>query len=143
MNKKIVIILIICFLIMCGIDLMAKRINLKSEIKKENSEYEDYLNKEITGTDLATLMNKAINSNEINNVNKDEKNHYIENNSNSIKIEIKMTENDNTYLMEQFYNKGITEFVKLFGEISFKCTNIEYHNKTGRIKKITFEEISP
>ena len=39
------------------------------------------------------------------------------------------------------YKNDITSFVKNFNVILFKCTNIEYHQKTGKISKLTFEQI--
>lgn len=119
-------------------------INIRSdnaEIKKENMEYEQYLNKKILGTNLATLISKVIDQNERNNVQKDEKNYYIDNEENSIKIDLKMTTIDKTYPMEEIYNNKMTEFVKNFNFINFECTSIEYHKKTGRISKLVFEEL--
>lgn len=110
-------------------------------IKKENSEYEYYLNKEIYGTEVTTIINKAINQNENNRVQKDENNYYIENDENSIKIEIKMITTGKTYPMEEIYNNDITRFVQNFNLVKFKCTVLEYHKKTGKIRKIIFEQI--
>lgn len=110
-------------------------------IKKENSEYEYYLDKNIYGTEVTTVINKAINQNEKNSIQKNEKGHYIENNENSIKIEIKMITTEKTYPMEEIYNNDITKFVQNFNLIEFKCTSIEYHKKTGRIRKIVFEQM--
>lgn len=110
-------------------------------IKENNSAYEYYLGKTVYGTDVTTLINKAINENEKNNIQKDEKNYYIENNENSIKIELKMISTGKTYPMEEIYNNDITRFVQNFNLIQFKCISIEYHKNTGMVKKIIFEEI--
>ena len=83
-------------------------------LKQENSKYECYLNRTIYGTEVATIINKAINQNENNQVQKDEKKHYIENNENSIKIEIKMLTTGKTYPMEEIYNNDMTQFVQNF-----------------------------
>jgi len=109
-------------------------------IKEENSEYEYYLGKSIYGTELTSIINKAINQNENNKIAKDDKNHYIENDENSIKIEVKMLITEKTYPMEELYNNDITKFVENFNLIKFKCTNIEYHKNTGKIKKMMFQE---
>ena len=143
MKNTFLIIVLIIFIIICLV--CSTLINLKaqkSEIKKENSEFEQYLNKEVLGTNIATLISKAIDKNENNKVQKDDKGYYIENSENSIKIDLKMTTIDKTYPMEEIYNNGIIEFVKNFNIIKFKCTNIEYHKKTGKISKILFEELS-
>lgn len=109
-------------------------------IKEKNSEYEYYLGRTVYGTDVTTLINKATNENEKNGIQKNEKNHYIENNENSIKIELKMMTTDKTYPMEEIYNNDITKFVANFNLIKFKCTKLEYHKNTGKIKKLVFEE---
>ena len=59
-------------------------------VKQENLKYEYYLDKTIYGTDLATIINKVVNENENNGIKKDENNYYIENEENSIKVEVKM-----------------------------------------------------
>ena len=53
-----------------------------------------------------------------------------------------MVENDKHYelQMEQIYNSGTEQFVQYYGNIKFKCSKIEYHKKTGRIKYILFEQ---
>lgn len=141
--KKLLLILIILFLIIV-FSVYALRINKTSEkraLENYNNEYKQYLDKTITGTELATVINKAINLNENNNIEKDEKNHYIENEEDSVKIEIKMQITEKTYSMEEIYKSDTSEFVKFFSGENFKCTNIEYHTKTGKISKILFEQI--
>ena len=110
-------------------------------LKQENSKYECYLNRTIYGTEVATIINKAINQNENNQVQKDEKKHYIENNENSIKIEIKMLTTGKTYPMEEICNNDMTQFVQNFNFIQFKCTKLEYHKSSGKVKKLLFEEV--
>jgi len=130
---------LIAICITCGI-----LINIraeKTETTRENIEYEKYLNKEILGTELATLINKVIDKNEKNSLQKDEKGYYIDNGKDSIKIDLKMTTTDKIYPMEEIYNNQITLFVQNFNFISFKCTSIEYHKKTGKIAKLVFEEL--
>ncbi len=122
MKKTVIIILIPILIILFSIIgiLRTKNTTLR-EVKNANMQYEYYLNKEIYGTDVATLINKAINENEQNNIQKNERNYYIENNTNSIKIELKMTTNGKTYQMEEMYNNDITRFVENFNIIKFKC----------------------
>lgn len=142
MKQSLLILLAIFFIIICITCIIL--INLqseKTEIKNENAQYESYLNKEIMGTDLASLIGKVIDKNERNNVQKDENSYYIDNYENSIKIDLKMTTIDKTYPMEEIYNKEIAKFVQNFNLIKFKCTSIEYHEKTGRISKLIFEEL--
>lgn len=111
-----------------------------SKIKEINAQYESYYKKEIYGTDVATIVNRAVNDNENNNVKKDSNGFYIENNTNSIKVEVKITDNDTTYNMETLYNGGMTNFVKYYNNVQFECTKIEYHSETKKIKYILFEQ---
>lgn len=142
MKKTLAIIIIIFLIVTFSVINFVLNIQTESrQTKKENMEYEYYLNKEIYGTDVATIINKAIESNKKNNVAKDENDFYIENKENSIKIELKMISIDKTYQMESIYNNDVTTFVKYFNLIKFKCSSIEYHKKTGKISKIIFEQI--
>ena len=48
---------------------------------------------------------------------------------------------EKTYPMELIYKNNITNFVKNFNVILFKCTNIEYHKTTGKVSKLIFEQV--
>lgn len=113
----------------------------RNNLLKENAEYEKYLDSEIYGIDLATLINKTINQNEKNEVEKDENSIYIQNDENSINIEIYMQDNETTYKMEAFYNAGTEQFLQYYSNVKFKCTKIEYHKNTGRVKYMLFEQL--
>jgi len=113
-----------------------------NDIQKYNLEFEKNYQKEIYGTDLTTIINKVINNNEKNNVEIGQDKKYISNNTNSINIEIKMTDTDQVYSMEMLYNGGVEQFVEHYGNIQFKCTKIEYHKKTGRVSYLYFEQIT-
>lgn len=131
------IVIIICS--MCG--LLITRNNTIRNVKKNNSQYEFYKDKNIYGTELATLINKVVNDNEINNVEKDEKGFFNEKDEKCIKIDIKMNTNGKTYQMETLYNNDITKFVENFNLVKFHCTKIEYNKNSGRVSKLYFEEI--
>lgn len=142
MKNTFLMLLAVIFIIICIACTFLININAeKNELKKENSEYEEYLNKEILGTDLATLISKAVDKNEKNNVQKDNEMRYINNGKDSIKIDLKMSTINKTYPMEEIYNNEMTSFVQNFNLIKFKCTSIEYHEKTGKVAKLLFEEI--
>ena len=139
-TSRLIIIIILLFLVIM-ICLYTLNKNYKTEknvLKRYNKEYEVYLNKKISGTELATLINKVINQNEENKVEKNSKNHYIDNEENSIIILIKIKYTDETYSMEEFYNNDMSEFIKHFSEGEFKCDSIEYHQKTGKVSKMMF-----
>ena len=141
--KKLILLIFIPILIML-ISAIGLAMNLKTTteaVHKGNKEYEYYLGKEIYGTDVTSLMNKEINENEKNGVEKDEKGYYIDNNKDSIKIELKMITVEKTYTMEEINNHDMNQFLKNFNLIKFKCTSIEYHRKTGKVSKMIFEQL--
>ena len=114
---------------------------VKSASIKNNQIYESFLNKQVLGTDLISLINKATDSNDKNEVAKDKKGKYIENGKNSIQIEIKFLELDKTISMEAINGQGYIEFVQNFGTYKFQCTKIEYHKSTNNVKYMYFEQI--
>lgn len=142
MMKKILIFLgiaiIVIFIVM--VNFSAYKIE-KDAIVSYNSEFEQYKDKELYGLDLATVINKAVDQNTKNEVLKDDNGNFISNDENSIEIEIYMQDNEKTYKMETFYNAGTEKFVEYYGDIGFKCSKIEYHEKTGKIKYIYFEQL--
>ena len=93
MIKKVVIgIIIICVIIVAlFFGWYNKNIQVLKNIENFNNEFESYLGKEITGVDLTTIINKALENNLKNNVKKDDKGIYIDNKNNSIQIMIKPT----------------------------------------------------
>ncbi len=115
-----------------------------NEVKQYNLEFEKNYQKEIYGIDLTTIINKVINNNKKNNVELTEDKRFINNNTNSINIDVKMidVETNQVYPMEVFYNGGMERFVQNYSNILFKCTKIEYHKKTGRVSYLYFEQIS-
>ena len=110
------------------------------EIQKENSEFDKYKDREVYGLDVASLINMAIDKNTKNKIEKDDSGNFITNEENSIEIEIHMSDNDITYKMESINNAGIERFLQYYKDIKFKCSKIEYHKNTGRIKYILFEQ---
>lgn len=112
------------------------------EAKRENKQYESYYNQEFYGAEVVTIINKAIDNNLTNQVQRDNKGKYIENDTNSIKIDVKIIDNDKTYDMETLYAGGMDKFVKYYNEIMFKCTKIDYHKSSGKIKYMLIEQIT-
>ena len=141
--KKIVIFFAIVIIVICGISYLY--LNYKAEYnmsKKANLEFEKYLNEEVYGTDLATIINRAVDNNQKNEVEINNKGIYLNNDTNSISIEIKITDNDSIYQMETIYNKGIQNFINNFGSIKFKCVDLKYHKSTNKVKYLLFEQIT-
>lgn len=141
MKKTLLILIAIVIVIVCIIGIKYYSYMMEyNNVIKENEEYEKYKDQEVYGIDLATLVNKAVDKNEKNNIPKDDKNLYIQNDENSIEIEIYIEDNETTYKMEVFYNSGTEQFIQYYGNIKFKCSKIEYHEKTGKVKYILFEQ---
>lgn len=141
--KKVAIFFIIIILIICAI--FAMYISYKANYnisKKSNLSFEKYLNEEVYGSELATVINRAIDRNEKNEVEKNNKGIYQNNDTNSINIEIKMLDDDTIYQMETFYRGGIQNFINYYSNIKFKCVDIEYHSSTNQVKYMLFEQIT-
>lgn len=139
--KKVMI--FITFIIIILILFAIKYYNFKDEYSKTkgiNAQYESYYQKELYGTDVATIVNRAVNDNENHNVKKDSNGFYIDNNNDSIKVDVKITDNSTIYSMESLYNGGMTNFVNFYNNVVFECTKIEYHEGTKKIKYILFEQ---
>ena len=139
--KKIAIFFIIIILIICTI--FAMYISYKANYnisKKSNLSFEKYLNEEVYGSELATVINRAVDRNEKNEVEKNNKGIYQNNDTNSINIEIKMLDDDTIYQMETFYRGGIQNFINYYNNIKFKCVDIKYHSSTNQVKYMLFEQ---
>lgn len=141
--KKVIIFLFIVIAVVATISYLYLDYTAKyNQAQSENIRFEAHKDEEIEGTELTTLINKAMNSNIQNDIPKDEKGEYIENENNSIRIDIKFTDKDVTYPMEKIYNSGMTNFLAYYRYVKFKCNEIQYHKATGRIKYIQFEQIA-
>ena len=141
--KKIAIFLLIIIAIISIISYIY--LNYKFDLnnaKKENLKFEIYTNKEIKGSELVSLINKAVDNNEKNKIEKDSEGKYIENNQNSINIDIKFIDNDVIYNIEKIYNNGIEKFLSYYGDITFKCNEVQYHETTKKVKYMQFEQIT-
>lgn len=142
MKKNLLIILsffILITIVIVYVCIINQKVNVQAN--KINKEFESYIQSKIKGSQLITVINKAIDQNEKNEVKKDEKNLYIENEKNSIKIEIKFLESDKTFTMEAINTVGTEAFIKNYKSVDFICTTKEYHKNTKQIKYMLFEEI--
>ena len=136
MKNKIIIIVII-FLIILSVSAYMVYNYRKSVIssQKVNESYKAYYDTEILGTELISVINKTVDFNEQNGIQKDENGMYIENDNNSIKIYISFKYEDDyqTVEMEKISNNGTDNFRKVYSTASFKCTEISYHDKTKNV----------
>ncbi len=139
----ILIVIIILAIVLVGISDNNKKVATTLEF---NSQFEKFNGQTIYGADVLTIINKAIDNNENNGVQKDDNGFYIED-DNSVKVELTLlsTGEDGeivevTYQMETLQKAGLTEFIANFGLTSFECTNIEY-NSQNRVSKVYLKQL--
>lgn len=149
--KKIIIISILIIIVITSIVMQVYHIqNQKQQAIEFNKQYENYQNKDLYGIDVVTVINKATDHNEKNDIPKDDNGMYIEDEENSIKVELnliagvdeKTGENIiKAYQMERLLQVGLDGFITNFNLTTFQCKEIQYHKKTGKVSKIIFEQI--
>lgn len=141
--KKIAVFFIIIIAIVSTITyLYLNQVASYKTAQKENAKFEIYKGQEILGSELATLINRAVDTNEKNEIQKDKNGKYIDNETNSINIDVKFIDDDVMYNIEKIYNSGIEKFVYYYRDITFICKEAQYHESTGKIKYIKFEQIT-
>lgn len=113
----------------------------QKEVISFNKQYLEYNKDEVKGLDITSLMNLAISNNTKYNVARNSKNEFIDDGNYSIKIYLKMKIDGKTYPMEAFEKRGMDEFAQYFGSVLFKCNEVVYHEKSGRIAIMTFEAL--
>ena len=96
--------------------------------------FEQFTKKEITGVDVTTVLNKAIDNNEQYKISKKDNNIYENDGKYSIQICIKLEEEGNYYPMEALEQIGVLGFTKAYATALFKMTNIEYHENRKNFK---------
>ena len=144
MKKILIIQLILSIILVVGVYSVYRYRTNVYQIQKQNREYEQYYNINVLGTELISIINKTIDLNTKNNITKDDKGYFVDNGENSIKInvEFKYKNDTKTISMEEIASTGAESFVKVYSTANFKCTKIEYHEKTHNVKNVTFEEVS-
>lgn len=108
---------------------------------QNNKKYESFLNQQVLGIDVISIINTAIDNNEKKLVEKDESGNYIDNNKDSIKVDIKFLELEKVISMEAINKQGIEQFLQNFAKAYFICTETEYHQSTKNIKYMYFEQL--
>ena len=129
MKKTFITILVIVGIIVALFIIKYIRYQEKvAQIKEYNVQFEQYLDKELYGTEIATVINKAVDINEQKVVKKNENGKYIQNNTDSVNIEVKINdlEEEKIYNMETLYNGGMQQFVQYYNNIKFKSSKVEY-----------------
>ena len=142
MNKSLFIVLaIIIVLIVISVNFIQFKVNTENNVIKFNRIYEVYLERNLLGTEVATLIGKSIEFNEKNKITKDEKGYYIPNDEDSVKVHINLSGSSNTYEMETINKAGISNFISNFNVLEFKCYKILYHEKTKRVSDVFLSEV--
>lgn len=140
MKKSLILILIFVVVAIAFFILNYKEYEINQiDLNNFNLEYENFNKEKLNGLDITTVMNLATSNNEKYEISKDENGLYILDDENSIMIYVTMIINNETYRMERFTTKEMSSnFIRLFGDVEFKCENISYHQKTGRVATMTF-----
>ena len=139
MKKILAVLLILMIIIVIVVVFYYKDIQAKKqEIDNFNRVYLNYNKDNLNGLDITTIINRAISNNEKYAIAKDEEGLYVLDDEYSIEIYVTMIINETTYRMERIEDLGMNSFVAYFGEVSFKCTDVQYHEKRGRVASMTF-----
>ena len=140
--KKYIILICIAVIAICSIVYLRYQTMIKNNmINYKNIDYIGLKDKEISATELGTIINKTINKNVENNVEKDENGLFIDNGNNSIIIEVKfLLGEESTYRAELIEKRDIKNFLVAYTGVNFKCTKLEYHESTHLVKYLLFEE---
>lgn len=139
--KKIIILILIAVTVaisMIFVNYTEYR-NKIAQVNKVNKEFTVYENNVMQISSVITIMNKAIQLNTENDIPKDENNFFIENETNSIKIFLEIKSRGSMIPMEDLIlgKKSSIEKVSFaFSDMLFQIDKIEYHKKTGQVKKI-------
>ena len=142
--KKIITILsviVICIVISITYAYTSYK-NDVNQIQKFNNQFSKYIDQEFYGNELATIINLAIDNNEKYKIQKNSSGQYIEDELYSVRVDVYMTDTQKTYSMELLNSGEISNFVRNYSNIKFKCTNVEYHKKNKRVSYLGIEQIS-
>lgn len=143
--KKILIIIIISVITVVAV-FTGKYIELskqKAEVKKINNEFLAYQKSIVKINRIVTLMNRAIDINNKNNIEKDENGIYKENNTNSIKVYLKVKSSDSKMEMERLMlndKAGVEKVEYAFSDLIFEMTDVEYHEKQDKLNPLRLKK---
>lgn len=127
--------LVIVIVAVIGVNIYSYNERLKAA-EKNNKNYQSYYNVEVLGSDVGSLINKILDTNSKNNIQKDENEK-----ENSISVTIKFLELDKNISIEAIEKQGVDRFIKNFGAETFKCTEIEYYPNAKGVKSMHFEQV--
>lgn len=144
MKKRFLIILVVLILLTVYIGYMVYQYRTQViSSQKISKEYGSYYHLEMLGTEVISIINRTIDINTKGNVPKDSNGYFIDNQKDSIHIYIKFVYKDKQTIipMEDIERNTSEAFIRNYSTASFKCTDIQYHEKTKNVKSLTFEEV--
>lgn len=141
MKKYIILAIVVIGVVASTFYIYNNYLSNNIQIEANNEYYNKLYNKELVGSDFATIINKTLDKNAQNEIEKNDKEYYLDNGTNSIIIEIKFKDSDKTFRIEDIAKSKIESFISLYSNIKFKCTKIEYHTKTNFVSYLYFEQI--
>lgn len=142
MNKTLFVLISIFIILLSTIFIVLNNsINTEKNILQYNSYYTNYLDKIFFGSEVATIISKAIDNNEKHNIEKDNNGLYIPDGEYSIKMYINILGSNKTYEMETINKVGISQFISNFNVMKFTCYEIKFHESTNRISEMYIKEI--
>ncbi len=140
----ILLVVLILAIVLVGISDKNRKNN---EISKFNTQFEKYNKETLYGTDILSIINKAIDNNEQYAIEKNQDGFYIENDTNSVKVEITLLTTDEdgkpkevVHQMEELEKAGLDEFISIFNLTAFEFSKIEY-NSQNRVSKIYVKQL--
>ena len=148
MKNVIITIIGLVLIIICIVLVKISNVNIEmKEISNFNEQFEQYKGEKLYGTDVLTLINKAIDNNNKYGVERDKEGNFIDNNQKSVRIILTLlTTNskgeilESVHPMEALEKRGLNDFISSFDKTSFECTDIEY-NSLGRVSKIMLKQL--
>ncbi len=143
MKRTIIIICVIAICIVISITYAYSMYkNDINQVQKFNNQFSKYIDQEFFGTELATIINLAIDNNEKYDIAKDTSGKYVTDDLYSVRVDVYMTDTQKTYSMETLNAGEISNLVNNYSNIKFKCTKVEYHKSNKRISYLYIEQIS-
>lgn len=144
MKKSIIVIflviIIILFIVLTMFTMQLRNMqNVKKNYDEEMQYFLDFEDKQFDVNDFISIMNKAIENNYQYDIKLNENNLYIEDDKYSMKVFLQLDDREELIPMESLIlseNGGSEKISKLFADIVYRYDSIEYHESTGRIKKI-------
>lgn len=144
MKKNVIWLLsifVIILIIITAIYIM--QLNTAKDVQNNYNEeiefFNQYKDKQFDVTDFISIMNKAIENNRNYEVKQDENKMFIEDDNYSIKVFLRLDDREELIPMEALLlseEGGAEKINELFADIVYRYDSIEYHESTGRVKKI-------